>query len=98
MISDTALLQPLPEQVQRSVDAYVGCLSGAIDKRANIDLVKAAGFQDVQLLKESPVSIDHITNDPAATAIMEEMNLSSEMVERIGEIIASIQFSGRKPK
>jgi len=54
----------------------------------HIDLVKAAGFQDVEVLKESPVSIDCMTNDPAASAIMEEMNLSSDMVERIGEVFA----------
>lgn len=97
MISDTVMLQPLPEQVQRSVGAYVGCLAGAINKQAYIDLVTAAGFGDVQILRESPVSIDCMRNDPAATAIMEGMNLSADMVDRIGEFIASVQLAGTKP-
>lgn len=93
MIADTVMLQTLPEPVQRSVGVYVGCLAGAIDKQAYIDLVTAAGFLDVRTLRESPVSIDCMRNDPAATAIMEGMNLSSDMVERIGEFIASVQLA-----
>jgi len=97
MISDTVMLKPLPEPVRRSAGAYVGCLAGAIEKQTYIDLVKAAGFADVQILEESPVSIDCMLNDPAATAIMEEMQLSPETVERIGEFIASVKLTGTKP-
>ena len=35
MISDTVMLQPLPEPVQRSVGAYVGCLAGR-DRQADL--------------------------------------------------------------
>ena len=98
MISDTVMLQPLPEPVQRSVGAYVGCLAGAINKQTYIDLVRAAGFGDVEILEESPVSIDCMLNDPAAASIMEQMNLPPEMVERLGEFIASVKLTGTKPR
>ncbi len=75
MISDTVMLKRLPEPVQQSVGAYVGCLAGAIDKQTYLDLVTAAGFGDVQILEESPVSIECMLNDPAAAAIMEQMDL-----------------------
>lgn len=97
MISDTVILKPRPDPVQRSVGAYVGCLAGAIDKQTYIDLVKAAGFRDVEILEESPVSVDCMLNDPAAAAIMEEMKLTTEMVERLDEFIASIRLTGTKP-
>ncbi len=98
MISDTVMLQPLPEPVQRSVGAYVGCLAGAIDKQTYIDLVKAAGFGDVEILEEAPVSLDCMLNDPAAAAIMEQMDLPPEMAERLGEFIASVKLTGTKPR
>jgi arsenite methyltransferase len=98
MISDTVMLQPLPEPVQRSVGAYVGCLAGAIDKQTYIDLVKAAGFGDVEILEEAPVSLDCMLNDPAAATIMKEMDLSPEMAERLGEFIASVKLAGTKPR
>jgi SAM-dependent methyltransferase len=96
MISDTVLVQPLPEQVQRSVAAYVGCLSGAIEKQKYLDMARAAGFQEVHIQKESPLSIDCMLNDPTAQSILEEMQLPPEMVNKIGEFIASIQLSGTK--
>ena len=98
MISDTVMLKPLPEPVQQSVGAYVGCLAGAVTKQTYIDLVTAAGFGDVQILEESPVSIDCMLNDPAAAAIMEQMDLPPGMVERLGEFIASVKLAGTKPR
>jgi hypothetical protein len=50
----------------------------------------------VEILEESPVSIDCMLNDPAAAAIMEEMHLSPEMVERLGAFIASVKLTGTK--
>lgn len=97
MISDTVMLKPLPEPVQRSVGAYVGCLTGAIDEQTYLDQVKATGFGDWEILEESPVSLDCMLNDPAAAAIMEQMDLAPEEVERIGEVIASVKLTGTKP-
>jgi SAM-dependent methyltransferase len=56
MISDTVLLKPLPEYIQQSVTAYVGCVSGAMQKQEYINTVREAGFQNVQILKETPFS------------------------------------------
>jgi arsenite methyltransferase len=98
MISDTVMLQPLPEPVQRSVGAYVGCLAGAIDEQTYVDLVKAAGFGEVEILEESPVSLDCMLNDPAAAAIMEQMDLPPGMADRLGEFIASVKLAGTKPR
>jgi SAM-dependent methyltransferase len=98
MISDTVLLQPLPETIMKSVAAYVGCLSGAIEKQQYIDLVKTVGFQNVEIQKENPLSIDCMLNDPTARAVLDDLEMPPEMVERIGEYISSIQLSGSKPR
>jgi ubiquinone/menaquinone biosynthesis C-methylase UbiE len=44
MISDIVLLNELPEAVVRNVEAYIGCLSGAVMKNEYIELDKESGF------------------------------------------------------
>ncbi|NLX49968.1 MAG: arsenite methyltransferase [Methanospirillum sp.] len=98
MISDTVLLRPLPDGVRQSVGAYVGCLSGAIGRQDYLDLVRDAGFHEVRILGESPMTLDCMTNDPTARAIMTDMNLPPGLVAGLGEFIASIQLSATKPE
>jgi SAM-dependent methyltransferase len=97
MISDTVLLKPLPDFILRSVAAYVGCISGAMGRLEYIDTVKAAGFQAVQILKENPLSLDCMLNDPSARAIIADFHLSSEKLKELEGSLASIQLTGIKP-
>ena len=46
-ISDIALQQPLPAEVKDSVEAYVGCISGALLIDEYRHLLEAAGFETV---------------------------------------------------
>jgi len=96
MISDTVLLKPLPEFIQKSVAAYVGCVSGAMRKQDYINAITQAGFQDVQILKETPFSLDCRVSDPTAQAIVSDFNLSGEKLKELEGSIASIQLTGIK--
>jgi SAM-dependent methyltransferase len=96
MISDTVLLKPLPEFLQQSVAAYVGCVSGAMRKQEYIDTVEAAGFKDVHIVKETPFFLDCILNDPMAQAIIGDTRSSDEMLKEIEGSLASIQITGIK--
>lgn len=58
MVSDLVLVQDLPKAVRESVEAYVGCLAGAIKKDEYLDFVKAAGFEDIHVVGESPYPVD----------------------------------------
>lgn len=46
-ISDIALQQPLPPEIQESVEAYVGCISGAVLIEVYRSLLEQAGFAAV---------------------------------------------------
>lgn len=52
MVSDTVLLQELPESIKNSVEAYVGCVAGASRKEDYLATVAAAGFQEVEIVSE----------------------------------------------
>ncbi len=51
-ISDIVLDGPLPEAIARDLLAYVGCVAGAMDRRAYFGLLEAAGLKDVHIFKD----------------------------------------------
>jgi len=49
MVSDLVLIKELPDAIRESVEAYVGCLAGAIFKEKYLDCIKKAGFTNIRL-------------------------------------------------
>lgn len=96
MISDIVLLSEIPDSIRNSVEAYVGCVSGALMKDEYLGCIEAAGFQDIKVIDESSFSIDCMTNDPKANAIIEDSQISSEEIERLSESIVSVKVAGFK--
>lgn len=59
MVSDIVLLKALPEEVRESVDAYVGCIAGAVLKDEYIGGIKHAGFTGIRIEGETPVPVEY---------------------------------------
>lgn len=51
-ISDIALNVELPDEIKDSAAMYAGCISGSVLKQDYIDMVKAAGFDNVRIESE----------------------------------------------
>ena len=58
MVSDLVLAKDLPKELKDSVEAYVGCLAGAIKKDEYLNLISLAGFQDIKVINESSYPVD----------------------------------------
>ena len=58
MVSDLVLVKDLPDVIKESIEAYVGCLSGAVRKAEYLKLITRAGFQDVEVISESNYPVD----------------------------------------
>ncbi|GAB3496683.1 arsenite methyltransferase [Spirosoma knui] len=56
-ISDIVLKGDLPEDLQRDAEMYVGCVSGAIQKDAYLQLVQEAGFKNITIQKERAITL-----------------------------------------
>ncbi len=97
MVSDIVLLQELPDFIKNSVEAYIGCLSGAIKKDEYIGAIKTAGFQEVRVIDETSFPIESIVNDPTAKALIEFLKISQEKITEIASSVVSIKASGIKP-
>jgi arsenite methyltransferase len=96
MVSDMVLIKELPDVVKNSIEAYIGCLSGAIKKDEYIAAIKNAGFMDVKIFDEVNFPIELITNDPTASALIENFNMSQDVLKDVAESIVSIKVYGIK--
>ena len=97
MVSDIVLIEELPEAIKNSVEAYVGCIAGAMLKYAYLDCITTAGFQDVEVISETSIPVDLVANDLNGQAIIEELNLPREELEKIVGSVASVKVHGVKP-
>ena len=97
MISDIVLLKELPDFVKNSVEAYVGCVAGAVKKDEYIETVKAAGFREVKIIDETSFPSEYVTDDPTAKTIMKNLKIQPEKIEEITSSIVSIKVYGIKP-
>jgi ubiquinone/menaquinone biosynthesis C-methylase UbiE len=96
MVSDVVLVGELPPSLKKSVQAYVGCLSGAIMKSEYLRVIAEAGFKDVQILDENVFPIDVMANDPTAQAILDRPNVSDAELNSVADVALSIKVSARK--
>lgn len=97
MISDLMLLRELPDPVKRSVEAYVGCVAGAMLRDEYVGAIRAAGFRDIRILQEVPFPPKFLANDPTAKAILEDSSLTIEEVGEIASSVVSLRISAVKP-
>jgi len=102
MNSDIVQLKPLPKDILKSIEAYVGCIAGASLKQDYVSMIQAAGFRSIEILSETtfdtalPASgdakivLDGEEIDPA------EFNLTQDMVSDLAGSMASISVRAFK--
>lgn len=92
-ISDIALLKELPKKIQESIEAYVGCIGGAILIDEYKKIVEDAGLKDVKVtIKGSSACIDPNIKDPIGRAILDGLGEG----ESLEGYVISIYVEGHK--
>ena len=97
MVSDLVLLKPLPEAVRQSVEAYVGCIAGAVMKHEYLAAIEAAGFRDLKVVGEDVYPVEPAVNDPAGKATYSYSGIYSVHAKELSGSVASIKISALKP-
>lgn len=98
MISDLVLSKELPDSIRTSVQAYVGCISGAILRDEYVEAIREAGFQDIAIVGETPFLIKDMIYDPTAKAIIDNLGIPYDEVRRVINSINSVKIQGHKPE
>lgn len=96
MVSDIVLSKELPDFIKDSVDAYVGCISGAITKDEYLKTVAGAGFSEVGIVSETSIPVEEWFIDPIAESIINNLKISPEQAKEVLESIISIKVKGVK--
>jgi len=92
-ISDIALQQELPARLRESVQAYVGCVAGAILLDEYRALLAAAGFRDIRIATSAASAcIRPDTEDPLCRAILEALQPG----ETVDDYVVSASIEARK--
>jgi len=92
-ISDIALLKELPEKIESSIEAYVGCVGGAVLVDDYEKIVRASGLRDIKIaIKGSSECIDANTKDPIGRAILDGLGDG----ESLEDYVVSVYVEGRK--
>src|SRR5450631_1185741 len=56
-ISDIVLVGALPVKIREAAEMYAGCVAGAIQKEAYLELIDINGFKNIVLQKEKPIVV-----------------------------------------
>jgi arsenite methyltransferase len=95
-VSDIVLLKPLPPGLADSVAAYVGCLAGASLKEDYLNMLRRAGFSEVQVVGENAFDIGDMAHDPMVKAIIEEARLTPKEISEAGRSVVSLKVVATK--
>jgi SAM-dependent methyltransferase len=95
MVSDTVMTRPLPEAIQKSVAAYMGCVSGALMKDEYLSRLRAAGFAKAEIVKDSRIDFASAIKDLGFQVDIEPAELA-RIVTTLDKSIASITVSAVK--
>ncbi len=96
-VSDLALSKPLPASLGRSIEAYVGCVAGALQRDTYLEALRDAGFADVRVLGESTFGPVLRSQFPEIAAAVEQSDIGSLEVEEAAESVLSLKLAARKP-
>lgn len=96
MISDLVLLGELPKSIKRSIEAYVGCLAGAIMKDKYIGFIKKAGFTDIKVADQTGYPVKAMMNDATVKTILKDGAIQHKELDAIEKAIVSIKIHAAK--
>ena len=96
MISDIVLLKELPEFIINSMEAYIGCVSGAILKEEYVKAMKNAGFVDIRILDQTSFPIDVLTINPRVMETIKQMGIPLEKLKDLANSVVSVKIEAIK--
>jgi SAM-dependent methyltransferase len=98
MVSDIVLLKELPMALRESIDAYVGCVAGAVMKDDYLDAMSEAGFQEIEIIDETLFPLKDFIGYANALEIVESTDALMEIARELETAIASIKVRAIKRK
>ena len=100
-VSDIVTNGELPEVVRGSVEAWTGCLAGALDEKAYVGKMRAAGLTDVTVTDRIYTDPEGLLDAPDIQEILTKLDppvSKDQLRSQLDHKIASITVTARKPE
>ncbi|MBI5115972.1 arsenite methyltransferase [Candidatus Poribacteria bacterium] len=97
MVSDIVLTKELPDFIRSSIEAYVGCVAGAMIREDYVQAIRDAGFGDVKIVSEASFPAEVMANDPTVKEMIKDLNASVEQLRDVANSVLSVKVQGTKP-
>lgn len=96
LVSDLVLTRPLPEELSRSIDAYVACVAGAMLKDDYLSAVEAAGFKNIKIVTEKNFPAELLVEETRVSEMSRTLGLSPEKLMESLSSVVSISLRAEK--
>ena len=93
-VSDIVIHGELPQSLRDRLDAWAGCIAGALDESVYLSKIRAAGFEEVEVLSRDYVKIGETAGWEDVQALLSEAGLSPRDLDHK---VASIKVKAHKP-
>ncbi len=95
MVSDVVLRAELPPQLKDDLELYAGCVSGAVLQEKYLDMIRAAGFSSVRIVRER--GADQMLEPSDEEALLASSKaLAPEEARRVARSVVSIELEATK--
>ena len=110
-VSDIVVDGDLPQAIRSRLDAWAGCIAGALDESVYLDKIRAAGFGEIEVVSRDYTDPDQITEEEMqlfvvrtdgqisegddARALLDEAGVSPH---DLAAKVASIKVTAQKPQ
>jgi ubiquinone/menaquinone biosynthesis C-methylase UbiE len=105
-VSDIVVDGDLPQFVRNQLDAWAGCIAGALDERVYLDKIRAAGFERVEVLSREVSDVaEGIDWDEADIIVVGEDDVKAREALReaglspsdVANKVASVKVRAHRP-
>lgn len=69
MVSDLVLVKDMPAEIKGSIEAYVGCIAGAVKKENYIKYIKEAGFEGIKVMSQDNYPVETRIDTSAVASV-----------------------------
>jgi arsenite methyltransferase len=99
-VSDIVVDGDLPAPLRRSIDAWAGCVAGALDERVYLDKMRAAGLADVEVTQRAYADVSGWLSREDVQELMRQQDpplSADEVAAQLKSTVASVTVVARKP-
>ena len=94
-VSDIVTDGPLPAAIKQSLSAWAGCVAGAVEATAYVEMLTSAGFREISIV---PVYFDEETIESAMNDRKYAVELKTVSRPEISKAVYSAKITANKPR